>query len=105
MSSVGDEDAGEDRMIVAFRQFDRAILVIDRAIERIVADDPDVAFVLPKSFKELKAALETAQVERRRLDELRRKDGELQRGEIDFDAARAEVLDRLARLKAAGGAG
>lgn len=102
-SSVGDEGAGDDPMVIAQELVGQALAAIHRALKRIDGGEPEAAGELPKAYKELKAALEATFAERRRLDEQRRKHGELGDGEVDLDAARIEVRDCLARVRASRG--
>ncbi len=84
---------------IARRNVIRVIKAIDQALDDVEAGETAALSDIPKYLTELRKAMQTAMDERKRLDEQKRKEGQLGAGEIDFEAARNEVLDRLARLK------
>lgn len=99
-SSVGDEHGLENLVKIADQSVLRAIGAVNEAILGVQAGDPEAAKDIAKHMADLNKALNTSFDERKRLDEHKRKSGELGGGEIDFDAAKSEILDRLARLRA-----
>lgn len=99
-SSVGDEFETVDRIEKAVaRNLNWAIDALEDVIDRLLMGEKAEKEVKPL-IADLRRAQQAAITERHKLDDEKRKRGELGAGEIDFDAARSEVLDRLARLKA-----
>ncbi|WP_143093022.1 hypothetical protein [Celeribacter neptunius] len=79
-----------------------AIDALEDAVGRLALGEKAEKEVRPL-IADLRRAQLLAMKERQNLDEERRKRGELVPGEIDFDAARSQILDHLARLRAARG--
>lgn len=98
-SSVGDEPTLERTYEAAQRQLQRAIDLVDAALDAPKTGGVGNLKESPKVFAELRQALLHLYTERNRLDEQRRKTGERGTGDLDFSAARAEILDRLDRLR------
>ncbi|MCA0044694.1 hypothetical protein [Celeribacter litoreus] len=102
-SSVGDEFETVDRIEAAVaRNLNWAMDALEDVIDRLMAGEKAGKEVKPL-IADLRRAQQSAITERQKLDEERRKRGELGSGEIDLDAARTEILDRLARLRASRG--
>ncbi|WP_460273358.1 hypothetical protein [Celeribacter sp. ULVN23_4] len=100
-SSVGDEFETVDQIEHSVRQsLLWAIMALDDVIDRILTGEKAGKEVKPLLADLMRAKL-AAVTERQKLDEERRKRGELAPGEIDFDNARSEIFDRLARLRGA----
>ncbi len=100
-SSVGDDFETVDQIEASVKQsLLWAILALDDVIDRLLTGEKAGKEVRPLIADLMRAKL-AAVTERQKLDDEKRKRGELGGGEIDFDAARSEILDRLARLKAA----
>lgn len=98
-SSVGDERDPKTPLEKAEKQLERALDGVDAALHRIEAGELDAAVEVPKTYQDLKKALDATFAERKRLDEQRRKSGELGDGDIDFDAAKSQILDSLDRVR------
>ncbi|WP_234990439.1 hypothetical protein [Aquimixticola soesokkakensis] len=102
-------DVGLDHLLkVALeRHLDRAVCAIESMISRLEAGDTTLgAGEVTKAIQDYRKAHTTAFEERKRYDELRAKfAGGAARGVLDMGAARAAIVDRLARLRAAAGAG
>ncbi|WP_417273873.1 hypothetical protein [Celeribacter halophilus] len=104
-SSVGDELETVDEIEASVKQsLLWAIMALDDVIDRLLSGEKNGKEVRPL-ITDLMRAKTAAITERQKLDEEKRKRGELGCGEIDFDAARSEILDRLARMQAASRAG
>lgn len=104
-SSVGDECRSVDQIETSVaRSLNWAIEALEDVIERLMSGEKAEKEVRPL-IADLRRAQQLAIKERQALDEEKRKRGELGHGEIDFDAARHQILDRLARLRATRGAG
>jgi hypothetical protein len=57
-----------------------------------------------QAIRDLRAAFQLAMEERNRVERLRKEDAGIVHGyALDFDAARAEIIGRLARIRDAGG--
>ena len=77
-----------------------------RAHQRIGQGSVEEMKAATQSVKDLKIAFELVMAERTRIEKLRKHvAGVAPDRAIDFDAARAEIGRRLARLRAAGGGG
>ncbi|TNE64913.1 hypothetical protein [Celeribacter ethanolicus] len=101
-SSVGDEFETVDQIEASVKQsLLWAILALDDVIDRLLTGEKAGGKEVKPLIADLMRAKLAAVTERQKLDDEKRKRGELGGGEIDFDAARSEILDRLARLKAA----
>jgi hypothetical protein len=100
-SSVGDEFETVDQIEASVKQsLLWAILALDDVIDRLLTGETAGKEVKPLIADLMRAKL-AAVTERQKLDDEKRKRGELGGGAIDFDAAKSEILDRLARCKAA----
>jgi len=100
-SSVGDEYDWAEKMNEAVDdQLKRAIVVLQQAMEAIEAGDSGATKGIKPFLLDLHRAQQSFITERQKRDEDRRKNGGLGRGEVDFDASRSEIIDRLARLYA-----
>ncbi|WP_417244161.1 hypothetical protein [Celeribacter sp.] len=99
-SSVGDEYECVDQIYEAVGdQLRRTIVALKQAMEGLDAGDASAGKEIKAVMADLRRAQIAAVTERQKLDEDRRKNGELGRGEVDLDAARSEIVDRLARLR------
>jgi hypothetical protein len=99
-SSVGDEFETVDQIEASVKQsLLWAIMALDDVIDRLLEGEKAGKEVKPLIADLMRAKL-AAVTERQKLDDEKRKRAELGEGEIDFNAARTEILDRLARLKA-----
>ncbi|GAA3872981.1 hypothetical protein [Celeribacter arenosi] len=104
ISSVGDGNMLDDLLQVASERVRGAIMDVDEAI-RAMRDQKDDGAGVAKRLSELNKAIDNAFTERKKLDEQSRKQGGLAAGDIDFDAARSEILDCLDRVRTSRGAG
>lgn len=77
-----------------------------RAVSRIREGQIDEVKAATQAVKDLKTAFQLVMDERTRVDKLRKQvAGTVGAGVLDFEAARAEIGRRLARLRDAGGGG
>ena len=104
-SSVGDDRNLDSLVEIANESVVRAIRAIHDAIDGVRAGDPKSASEIAKHMADLNKALNISFEERKRLDDHKRKTGELGGGELDLGAARSQILDGLGRLRAARGSG
>lgn len=101
--SAGDA-APKDLLSEAMEQYRDAAEAFAWAIRDIKSGNYDGAREAAGFMKELRQAFHTAMEERTRVEKLRRQDAGVVRDyALDFDAARAEIGRRLARLRDAGG--
>ena len=99
-SSVGDEYECVDLIYEAVGdQLKRTIAALKEAMEGLDNGDTRAGKEIKTLLGDLRRAQTAAVTERQKLDEDRRKNGELGRGEVDLDAARSQIIDRLARLR------
>ena len=102
-SSVGDEFETVGRIEKAvMRNLEWAVDALEDVIDRLLRGEKAEKEVRPL-IADLRRAPQAAITERHKLDDEKRKRGELGSGEIDFEVARTEILDRLARLRATRG--
>jgi hypothetical protein len=99
-SSVGDETDPKDILGFANRNLERTIVALDTILCRLENDDLDAGVAVQKAIAEMRRAQDTALKERQKVDDDRRK-LELATSDsaIDFDAARASILDSLDRVR------
>ncbi|RPE71284.1 hypothetical protein EDD53_0400 [Pacificibacter maritimus] len=99
-SSVGDDDGPKDILGSANRNLERTIMALDTALCRLENDDLDAGAAVQKAIAEMRRAQDTALKERQKVDDDRRKlDLATSDSAIDFDAARASILDSLDRVR------
>lgn len=101
-SSVGDEADASEILAYAERNFVRAIKALDTALEQLEAGVVVPPASLKNALSEYRKASNLAFEERKRINEQRRKEGGLVTGDVDLGAAKAEILDKLARLARSG---
>jgi hypothetical protein len=86
-----------------YRQAAEDLVAAQRKLRRGSVEEAKVA---AQAVKDLKAAFQLVMDERTRIEKLRKQVAGVARDHaIDFDAARAEIGRRLARLRGAGGGG
>lgn len=104
-SSVGDEFDPKSILGSANRNLERTIDALETAMRRLESGDVGTGTDVQKAIAEMRKAQDTALRERQKVDDDRRK-LELATGDgaIDFDAARASILDSLDRLRRSRGA-
>lgn len=97
-TSVGDAfDTVEAIDAAVERNLEWAIMSLDDVIDGLLDGQKSGAKEIKPLLADLRRAQTAAITERQKLDEERRKRGGLGAGELDLDAARSEILDRLAR--------
>ena len=101
------EDAPSDSLLTTARsQFRRMNAEMNDLLEKLQAGDPKTVAGFEGVRRELLRALNTAVAEEQKLEErCKAERGAADGYAIDFDAARAEIGRRLARLRAAGNGG
>lgn len=91
---------------LADRQIERILHELDEIIEELAARTHGADTKAKATVADLRKAIQTVFEERHRIGKLEGKDGSCQRGgELDLDAARAEIGSRLARLRKSAGSG
>lgn len=102
----GGEEAAEEILLVAERHFSRMLLQIDTVIGELQGARKPPSREAQAAIRELSKAIQTIFDERAKLEKLRKhKAGVVHDHALDFDAARAEIGRRMARLRAARGSG
>ena len=99
-SSVGDELSSVNIIEFANNNLLRSIKALELALGRLEGGENGAGTEVQKAIAEMRKAQDTALKERLRLDDERRKlDNATSDGAIDFDAARASILDSLDRIR------
>ncbi|MHC0053116.1 hypothetical protein [Actibacterium sp. D379-3] len=106
ISSTGGDAAAQAVLAAAEQHYLRTIEVLHNLIEEVTAGRSARAKELKGALSDLGRAAQTAFDERSRVEKRIRSDtGIVHDYALDFADARAEIGRRLARLRAAGGAG
>ena len=99
ISSVGDDTSPKAIEALVERSLEHAMIALDEAIDTLGCNGAISGREVKTLITDLRRAQHVAIKERQNLQDERRKRGELGDGEIDFGAARREIIDRLARLR------
>jgi hypothetical protein len=104
-SSVGDEFGPMSILGSANRNLERTIAALETAMSRLESGAAGTGADVQKAIAEMRKAQDTALRERQKVDDDRRKiELATSDGAIDFDAARASILDSLDRVRRSRGA-
>jgi hypothetical protein len=99
-SSVGDELNSVNIIEFANNNLMRSIKALEAALCHLESGGAGAGTEVQKAIAEMRKAQDTALKERLKLDDERRKlDNATSDGAIDFDAARASILDSLDRVR------
>lgn len=99
-SSVGDELSSMSIIEFANNNLMRSIKALEQAMCQLEHGDLRAGAEVQKAIAEMRKAQDTALKERLKLDDERRKlEQATSDGAIDFDAARASILDSLDRVR------
>lgn len=102
------EDAGQRVDLLAFldEQFTEAAEALASALRAVKRGNLEEAKAAAAAVRDLKAGFQLIMEERAKVEKLRRQvAGGARDGALDLAAARDEIGERLARLRAAGGGG
>lgn len=104
---IDDITARVETMLArAMKVFDTTQEVLEGTLDRLKAEEAVQGAEIPKHIKEMNSALMLAlQLEGKARDATGQRIGQAGAGQLDLDAARAEIGVRLACLRAAGGGG
>ncbi|WP_172295835.1 permease [Pseudoruegeria sp. HB172150] len=104
LTGDGDDSERDAGVEIAERMFLDALSAVEAITEKIRRQELDALREMPKAASEAGAATRQLLTEKNRVLEQKKRTSGLVHGfAIDFDAARAEIGRRLARLRAAGG--
>jgi hypothetical protein len=99
-SSVGDDYGPKEILGSANRNLERSIASLDAVLCRLESGDLSVGPDIQRAIAEMRKTQDTALRERQKVDDDRRKlDLATSDSAIDFDAARASILDSLDRVR------
>jgi hypothetical protein len=99
-SSVGGELSSVNIIELANNNLVRSIKALEVAMSHLESGDAGAGTEVQKAIAEMRKAQDTALKERLKLDDERRKlDNATSDSAIDFDAARASILDSLDRVR------
>lgn len=102
----GERRAVEEILVAAIAEYEQSVGDLRELLSRAKRENGLVQQSSREVLRQVHGAIRVALQERGRLEEYRKKDGDVGGGrELDLCAARDEVGRRLARLRAAGGAG
>lgn len=101
-----DQTPFQEMLDGALEAFETAREVLRDTLKRLKAEEPVESTEVPKHIREMNNALILAMgLEGKARDATGQRMGEIGAGQLDLDAARAEIGLRLACLRAAGGGG
>ena len=106
ITPLGGELAAQEVLVEAEAHYRRTISTLHAIIEEVNAGNMDRTKELKGALRDLHQASQSAFDERAKVEKrLRNEAGILHDYALDFDSARAEIRERLDRLRTAGSAG
>ena len=106
ITPLGAELASQEILVEAEAHYRRTVSTLHEIIEEVKAGKLDRTKELKGALRDLHQATQSAFDERAKVEKrLRTESGILHDYALDFDSARAEIRERLDRLRSAGSAG